>query len=142
MHKEIRKYCNHIKKVHIEVLRLDKNTGVRYWDYPACATVCHDGAYQRTARGYAHKPQGTKWVDVLRRKMERLLGHIGDNSRLEPHHYIVGNCAEQHAGNKYMHKYHEVNTDNLYFTESVRPRTMEVMQPCENCKTMFNTLNH
>lgn len=74
--------------------------------------------------------------------MERLLGHIGDNSRLEPHHYIVGNCAEQHAGNKYMHKYHEVNTDNLYFTESVRPRTMEVMQPCENCKTMFNTLNH
>ena len=39
MNPDIRAYCKHILKIHIEVLRFDKQKGVWYWDYPAVASI-------------------------------------------------------------------------------------------------------
>ena len=135
----IRKYCKSIRKRHIEVLRVDKRTGTKFWDLPACASLCHNGDYGKTRKGYSHKPNGTKWHDVLRRKMKKELGDIGSRSNLGKHFYI-GNCAEQHSGNNYMKKYKESNISSLRFSETVRPRTMEIIPPCDNCKKLFDTL--
>lgn len=135
----IRKYCKSIRKRHIEVLRVDKRTGTKFWDLPACASICHNGDYGKTRKGYSHKPNGTKWHDVLRRKIKKELGDIGSRSNLGKHFYI-GNCAEQHSGNNYMKKYKESNISSLRFSETVRPRTMEIIPPCDNCKKLFDTL--
>ena len=135
----IRKYCKSIRKRHIEVLRVDKRTRTKFCDLPACASICHNGDYSRTRKGYSHKPEGTKWHDVLRRKMVKELGDRGTRSNLGKHFYI-GNCAEQHSGNNYMKKYKESNISSLHFSETVRPRTMEIIPPCDNCKKLFDTL--
>ena len=138
IHPKIRKYCQHIVKAQIEVLRYNMQKKVWYWDLPAMASVCHDGKYGRCKNGYAHPPKGTKWNDILRRKMLRL-GNIGEHSTRGERN-IIGNCAEQHAGNNYMNSYKEKNMENLYFSEAVRPRTMEVYPPCDNCKYIFPNL--
>lgn len=140
MHAEIRKYCNHIKKTQFEVLKQDKEKGVWYWDLPSCVSFCHNGNYTRMSRGYSHLPDGTKWHDTLRRLILQLLGPMGEHSH-ENTRNIIGNCSEQHAGNNYMRKYAEMNVANLHFSEAIRPRTMEVIQPCANCKKIFPTLN-
>lgn len=137
MDSEVRKYCQHIIKAQIKVLREDKKKGVWYWDYPAMASICYDAKGQKMKRGYAHSPHGTKWNEILRKRMERLAA-IGEYSRLE--RFIVGNCAEQHAGNNYMNAYKEKDLKKLFFSEAVRPRTMQVFQACRNCKAIFPNL--
>lgn len=139
MDSQILKYCKEIRKKHLELLRLDKRKGVWYWDLPACASICHNGNYSRQKRGYSHRPQGTKWNDVLKQKMERVLGEIGTKSNIGERNYI-GNCAEQHSGNNYLNKYGEKRISALFFSETVRPRTMEIIPPCENCKKIFDNL--
>ena len=138
MDSRILDYCKHICKVQIEVFRFDRRKRVWYWDLPAMATVCHDLNKSKFAKGYAHQPQGSKWHNSLRRKLERL-GEIGDKPRIG-NGYIIGNCAEQHAGNNFMNKYRESHLENLYFTEAVRPRTKEVFPSCSNCKQTFPNL--
>lgn len=139
MHKLIREYCKQIREKQLEVLWDDKRIRVKFWDLPACASICHNGDYSRTSKGYSHKPNGTKWNDVLRRKMVIELGDIGTRSNLGKRFYI-GNCAEQHSGNNYMNKYKESTMSSLHFSETVRPRTMEIIPPCDNCKKLFDTL--
>lgn len=138
MDKKIRDYCKHICKAQINVLRIDHKTHSKFWDLPAMATICHDINNTNFAKGYAHHPKGTKWHSFLKRKLLRL-GNIGGRSHLG-RGYIIGNCAEQHAGNNYMNRFHESNLNRLYFTEAVRPRTMEVFPYCDNCKTIFPNL--
>lgn len=138
MDKRIREYCQHICKAQIEVLRKDKDKQVWYWDLPAMATICHDKRNIHSAKGYAHNPKGTKWHSFLKRELLRL-GNIDKGSHIGKG-YIIGNCAEQHAGNNYMNKYHENDIHKLHFTEAVRPRTMQVFPYCENCKVIFPNL--
>lgn len=145
MDSEIRQYCKHIKKKHIEVLRKDRKKGVWYWDLPAAASICYSNkaGKQIRHRGYSHNPQGTKWNDILRRIIEKF-GEIGEKPIIKPKGkekiYILGNCAEQHAGNNLMNKYKVNNINSLYFSECIRPRTMEVIPPCYNCKKIFPNL--
>ena len=138
MDKRIRKYCEHIRKRQIEILRKDKDIQVWYWDLPAMAAICHDKRDTHFAKGYAHNPKGTKWHSFLKRKL-LALGNIGKGSHIGQR-YIIGNCAEQHAGNNYMNKYHENDVSKLHFTEAVRPRTMQVFPYCDNCKAIFPNL--
>ena len=144
MDSEIRKYCKHIAKKHTEVLRKNKNTGVWFWDLPAAASICYSRLKGKKIqhRGYAHIPQGTKWNHVLRKIIEKL-GEIGKTPTVKPKGekiYILGNCAEQHAGNNLMNKYNIKDLKSLYFSECIRPRTMEHMPPCYNCRHIFPNL--
>ena len=136
MDSQIRKYCRHIIKSQLKVLRYDMQKG-KYWDYPAMASICYNKIRTQMKRGYSHSPKGTKWNEILKKKMERL-APIGGRSRKVA--YIVGNCAEQHAGNNYMNAYHEKDLKQLFFSKSVRPRTMQEFEPCENCKFIFPNL--
>lgn len=137
MHPEIRKYCNHISKAHTEVLRLDKRTGTRFWDLPAVASVCMDNSGKKRKRGYSHYYGNTTWNFVLQQVMTRIspMGH-GNRNCSNP----IGNCAEQHSANRYMNHYNENKINKLYFTESVRPRTMQIIPACKNCTTIFPNL--
>lgn len=68
-----------------------------------------------THHGYSHSPKGTKWHSILRKKMEKI-NEIGKKSN-HPHekNYIIGNCAEQHAGNNLMRKYKVNKLETLFF---------------------------
>lgn len=138
MDNRIREYCNHICETQIKVLRIDQRTKVKFWDLPAMAVICHNEQHTKFAKGYSHKPQGTKWNSILKRELKKL-GKIGQKSNIGKK-YIIGNCAEQHAGNNYMNQMHVNKLDDLYFTEAVRPRTMEIFPYCENCKRVFPKL--
>jgi hypothetical protein len=133
----IRKYCNQIRKQHREDLNSKTDVRKKHWDIPAMATICHDGNRKKVKRGYSHSPNGTKWNATLRLNLLKL-GEIGKHSR--KCNYIIGNCSEQHAANNYMNCYGENDFNKLSFTESVRPRTMQIFPSCENCKSLFPNL--
>ena len=139
MHPEIRDYCKHLVKTHEEVLRYNKVLKVWYWDLPAMACICHDGIYGNKRRNFSHHPSGTKWVGVLAIRLRSVLGKIGERSKFGKR-YIIGNCAEQHAANSYISRYGENDLSKLYFSEAVRPKTMQVFEPCDNCKAVFPNL--
>ena len=139
MDSEIRKYCKHIQKTHNhDVLRFDPDKKVKYWDLPAAASVCYGFGSQ--ARGCSQSPQGKKWIDALRRVMCRL-GTIGKPSRISRN--VIGRCAEQHSCNNLGAKVRiasEGDLRRIRFSDTVRPRTMQVLDPCANCKSIFPTL--
>lgn len=103
----------------MNVLRMDHKTHLKFWDVSAMATECHNVNYVHFAKGYTHYPKGI------------LLGNISERLRLGKKN-VIGNYAEQHAGNSYMNRVHENDIHKFYFTETVRlrSRTMEVFPSC------------
>ena len=136
---KITAYCKHLRRAHVEVLCYDRKKKVWYWDLPAMAVICFDKNHKNPQKGFAHKPSQNGWHSFLKKKLEKNLGNIGDHPKIGKH-YIIGNCAEQHAGNIFMNKYSVKNTNELYFSKAVRPRTMEVHPYCDNCKKIFENL--
>lgn len=54
----------------------------------------------------------------------------------------IGCCAEQHAANDVLnHAVDQTQTDfdvtALTFTPAMRPKSKKIMEPCENCNTLF-----
>lgn len=139
MDAEIRKYCRHIQKTHkYDVLRFEPDKKVVYWDLPAAASICYGFGSQ--ARGCSQSHKGIKWIDALRRAMRRL-GTIGKPSKICKN--VIGRCAEQHSCNNLGAKGRIASENDLkkiHFSDTVRPRTMQVLEPCDNCKSIFPTL--
>ena len=134
----LNKYCKHVLRVHVETLRYNRQTKTWYWDLPAAISVAHDYSKKRHKNGYSHRPEGTKWNERIRLQLEKL-GDIGTKSTLGKR-YIIGNCAEQHAGNNYMNKYRDQKLYDIHFSLTLRPRTMQILAPCDNCKFTFPNL--
>lgn len=137
--KEIIDYCNHICHANIQTRRNDLRTKTWYWDYPAMASICHDAACLRKRAAHSHYPDKTVFVPVLKAKLENL-GTIGKKSSKVGNRYIIGNCAEQHAGNHYMKDIGETDLNRLHFSSAMRPRTKQIFPPCDNCKDTFPNL--
>lgn len=138
MDSELRKYCKHIVKSHYaDVLRTDNETGLKYWDYPACASICRYGQIQ--ARGSSQYYANVKWNCYLRQQIGRL-GQLGHGTTLCK--YPLGNCAEQHSCNNLSNKTgcNPTILAQIKFTDTVRPRTMQVIPTCPHCKRIFPTL--
>lgn len=136
---EILHYCEHICNAHVQTLRLNKDTGTWYWDYPATAAICHDRGRSMKKSSYSHRPKSNEFHQVLDRKL-RVLGEIGKQPKIPGKRYPIGNCAEQHAANSFMKQYGENDLNNLYFSKAMRPRTKEVFDYCDNCKDTFPNL--
>ena len=137
--KEILDYCKHICNANVQTRRNNLQKKTWYWDYPAMACICHDAACMRKRPGFSHSPNQTDFVPVLKDKLEEL-GTIGESSAKPGNRYIIGNCAEQHAGNHYMKAFGEDDLANLYFSSAIRPRTKQIYAPCDNCKDTFPNL--
>ena len=74
----------------------------------------------------------------------RLGGSVGSHSPITTSHNPIGNCAEQHAANMVMlegkKNRNREEANKLFFTEAIRPRTMQVIDYCSNCTAVFDTL--
>lgn len=133
-HKELKKYAKEIRLQLESVLRRNNQKHSKFWDFPACISICYGVNDMLFAKGYSHSPAGTRWYPTLEHKMSSI-GHIG-----YPTQYCInslGNCAEQHSANNYMNKYHEPRLANLHFSTTIRPRTGQVIDACGNCKNIF-----
>lgn len=136
----LNKFIKTILKTHYkDVLRTDRRTGLKFWDYPAMASVCYTPDRIIHSNGCSQDPRGIHWHRALQVKM-RSIGRIGEHTPYCGN--ILGRCAEQHAANNLGKKkqVRSLEIDRVVFSESVRPRTMEIFPPCENCKAIFPML--
>lgn len=155
--KKIEKYCKYLRACNVEVVKKNcKQNTLR--DLPACATICYVG--KTNCCGYSHTARNVDWVPVIRSKQKTIENAKNSNSKLKYYKHCgsckktngvvcknrvvcknhVGSCAEQHAGNSFLKKHAQYGLNDLYFTETLRPRTMEVILPCGNCKYIFPNL--
>lgn len=137
--KEIKAYAQEINRQRMSVISKNKHKYSKFWDYPACISICYGLNKKKRkrkgfAKGYSHRPEGTRWATPLERKLSSI-GSIGHPTKYCDN--ILGNCAEQHSANNYMNQYHELCLSNLYFSPTIRPRTGQVIDACSNCKYIF-----
>ncbi|MDY3267634.1 MAG: hypothetical protein SOX26_09010 [Phocaeicola sp.] len=132
----IKEYCRQILKGHECTLATGKNNKKWFWNYPAAVSICYNNGFFK--RGYSHFSKDTVWAEPLRLKIMKI-GKLGYGTPFCKN--PLGNCAEQHSGNNLMKSYKGINKlEQLYFTETIRPRTMEVLTPCKHCKLIFPNL--
>ena len=81
MHKTIKNYCKSIIQNHNNLLKKNKSIKSKFWDLPACASICHDGTYSNVTKGFSHSPKGVVWHTILKNRIETL-GDIGYPSNI------------------------------------------------------------
>lgn len=135
--REVHEYARQVKRNAEKNIEKNVRKHAKFWDYPACVSICYGRKPGYYVKGYSHSPEGTIWHSSLERKM-RKFGIIGKSTKLCGN--ILGKCAEQHSGNNYMKEAHEPNLTNLKFSPTIRPRTGQAIKPCKNCKNIFPNL--
>lgn len=84
-----------------------------------------------------HNLEGQTFHPLLQEKLETL-GTIGKPSPICKN--IVGKCAEDDAANKVLMSDSESSIKSLqqlWFTDSLRPRTFQSIPACKNCEFVF-----
>lgn len=70
----------------------------------------------------------------LKKTLESNLGPIGTKG----YKYWIGCCCEVHASNQIFQTPGIItSTKNIIFTDAKRPRTNQIINRCQNCKTIF-----
>ena len=134
---EIKKYAKDVRRQYKAVLKNNKQKYSKFWDLPACISICYGTRRGLFKKGYWHVPAGTIWYPVLKWKLNSI-GTIGISTNLSSN--TLGSCAEQHSGNNYMKQAHENHLSNLKFSVTIRPRTGQIIEACGNCKNIFPNL--
>ena len=113
------------------------------WDYPATAVTSFDSNGHYTKFNYSRTALQTSYNKALTDKLNsinppKVVGdHNGDT--------ILGHCAEPHAANQTMNayskaKHKDLPLEDIFFSLAKRPRTMEIVPTCQNCKDTFPNL--
>lgn len=106
-----------------------------YYDLPAAAVTCCNGHYK--ASDYSRGVNASHIKDPLRSEIERL-GRIGERRKDGSCLNILGRCAEQHAASTLQNRKHSTTLPaSLQLSKTMRPRTMEIVEYCKNCKDIF-----
>lgn len=137
-------YCkqicqNHEKQKKKQVILHRNGYEVRlrteYYDLPAAAVTCCNGHYK--ASDYSRGVNASHIKDPLRSEIERL-GRIGERRNDGSCLNILGICAEQHAASTLQNRKHSTTLpSSLQLSKTMRPRTMEIVEYCKNCKDIF-----
>ena len=132
-------WCKNIcQEVMINRKKTGINNGVR--DYPGAAVIAADNSLAYSGRGRSCKPQHGEYGST--RKLEnklKSLGRIGEVRRESKN--PIGACAEPHAARKVLtHFGDKMSLNQLVFSKALRPRTMETVEYCRNCKDTFPNL--
>lgn len=133
-------YIPECKKTHSSKTTYRKNV---IWDYPAVAITSYDTNGKYTCSNYSRAAYEKSYNAILANRLNNLNPNkkIGD-SRCGT---IIGHCAEPHAANQTMNSYRKDMHKNMaladvYFSLALRPRTMEIVPTCQNCKDTFPNL--
>ena len=131
--------CN--RKVHQltfrHVERNHKKVYEEIWDFPAVAVACKSHLQKRIYLDYSKGCRAAGFRPPLRQLLETL-GIIGKTRKGCKN--IIGRCAEQHVCNKLLGNDPLACIKNVEFSTAYRPKTLQVMDYCENCKEIFTQL--
>ena len=136
---EVQRYCREL---------VDKCNKHRYWsssmfgkpEYPAMAAACEGNQCIRFT--YSYKMIGWKCNPILMRQIQHFgqIGHRPQSANLEQK-YPLGNCAEQHAADKFLNalfkRNQNVQLTALQYSIAMRPRTMQRFAACKNCQAIL-----
>ncbi len=120
-----------IEKINKTKCRMLRKDGEK----PACVSTCCYRNLSDTATSVSGRPQVNEYRGDFVNKFEQLggLGQINGNCK-----NYIGNCAEQHAANQCSKKVTgTVCFDKFSFSKTRRPRTLEIIKACANCRYLF-----
>lgn len=131
-------FCKDICK---EVIRTRKKTGINkgIYDYPPAVVVAADTQLTFSGRGRT----GRRFKEYQKTpKLEKKLKSLGVIGKTRTGcDNVLGACAEPHAAQKVLsHFGKHMSLSQLVFSKALRPRTMENVPYCKNCKDTFSTL--
>ena len=150
-------YCRNLINRNVLVTRTEfipyckkakKNNKTSYkknviWDYPAVAITSSDNNGQYVCSNYSRAAYVTSFNTLLTNKLNSIdsTKKIGDVRNKN----IIGHCAEPHAANQTMNTFrkkrgHDLSLNLVYFSLALRPRTMGIIDTCQNCKDTFPNL--
>lgn len=88
--------------------------------------------------GTSHRVfQDDRYEKKIKTRLKSMLGEIGKVSLKTNCKNIIGKCAEVKAANNVLKLEKRLEIDELLFTNAIRPRSLEVIPRCNNCKTVF-----
>lgn len=136
LNKKVKTYCKRVLK---EVRKVFKKQSKEptIWDYPAMASACCCMEY--IAVDHSKSPHQTSFHPTLYNQLKNI-GEIGEKSPITKCENIIGKCAEVHAANRLLKRNECKRLREIHFSVAMRPRTLEKLPPCENCKLIFPTL--
>lgn len=131
------------EKITVESKFKNKGKKPTKYDYPAAAVACvkkNNAISVKKPTTAINGDAGTPkdWDNKLLSRMNLLLGQLGKKSKLTKCSNDIGRCAEAHAANKVYKSWKTTKTHDLKFSAAIRPRTMLVLNYCDNCKKLFN----
>lgn len=132
--------CQNHEKQKKKQVRLHRNGykdsfRTEYYDLPAVAVTCFNG--RNKTCDYSRGVNASHIKDPLRSEIEKL-GRIGERRNDGSCLNILGRCAEQHAASTLQNRRHSTTPPaSLQLSKAMRPRTMEIVEYCKNCKDIF-----
>lgn len=99
--------------------------------YPATVIGAGKSYYKKVDRSQPISPL------VLSDKLRKKLATIGKLFTLQNGYYI-GCCSEVNAANYVITKLPHLNLNEIVFSPAIRPRTMQKIPTCKNCKITFS----
>ena len=139
-------YCRKITSRHAYVYRIPfhhpqskkKSSNIK-WNYPAAACVSCDSHGYGVSRNYSRDVRDTSYNPILANHLKSTLkvARLGEPSQQTKCKNGVGRCAEPHAANMTLNKT-LCPIDDIVFSLAIRPRTMQIIPYCDNCKLSFS----
>lgn len=122
----VKEKCQYIRR---RVNRIKNHSTI--YDYPSCAVGCRriksNELFIETSRAHTDYSR----TQALKTALENLgiIGTVSYGNR-------IGWCAEPNAARSVIISF-SCGLDQLCFTETIRPRTLEKIAYCKNCKNVF-----
>lgn len=108
-------------------------------DYPVCVAGCCDKKnVNLIALNYVPTKNkndvqyNERMIDLFIEKLGKMPYSISTETNCN---FPIGNCAEQRVVNDLISHHAEIE---IRISKAIRPRTMVFVQPCENCKRLFD----
>ncbi|MGC4041894.1 MAG: hypothetical protein QM710_14215 [Flavobacterium sp.] len=142
---KLRRYVKNIEELQSELfnqarLRRTRKITIDYRAYVACAigaTYKGIGTF-----GSSHGMLNNYGSFILLLNRLKHLGNVGHRSSkyFKGGKNFIGKCAEIKASYALHKKNRITNLKSIEFTKAYRPRTMQVIERCDNCKYVFGNV--
>lgn len=99
--------------------------------HPAAVIVAGESYFKKAGRSRPPSPHINS--DILRAELSGLgtmYTRVNGN--------ILGCCAEVDAADYIMSRLRFLKPDQVKFSNAIRPRTMQIVPTCKNCKSIFS----
>ncbi len=130
-----KRYRDDMKYLQKDISKLSgKKISLKTHEYVACSIAAKSkkiGVF-----GTSFQLLNTNKYNKFLLKELKKLGNIGSKSSVNSDN-IIGKCAEVKAANNILVNDKKATITDIQFSAAIRPRTLEVIARCSNCKNIF-----